>query len=226
MSTVNTVKPQPPSCAQFQLDLSISMQRNNIFLREMSKGKSQLELKAGKCPDRQVLTCLSRQSQRQDGEQTQERGASGKNQAGQQQLKRAHLSTDSEQYKKAFELPTISLSSSLSMVILDIIQSFSKAGSIVSLPFLPLSQLLLHRTLFYCQAEAEGGGWGKWEVYKVKHRLNHVPLSFEHFIPVACGEQVALYPRTASNWCSEVWNTERLEQYWLLNQTNSHSCEE
>lgn len=176
-----------------------------------------MELKAGKCPDRQGLTCLPRQSQRQDREQTQGRGASGKNQAGQQQLKRAHLSTDSEQYKKAFELPTISLSSSLCMVTLDVIQCFSKAWSIISLLFLPLSQLLLHRTLFYCQAEGEGGGRGKREVYKVKRRLNHVPLPFEHFIPVACGEQVALYPRTASNWSSELWHTERLEQYWLLN---------
>lgn len=141
----------------------------------------------------------------------------GRTRLGSNKLKRAHLSTDSEQYKKAFELPTISLSSSLCMVTLDIIQCFSKARSIIRLLFLPLSQLLLHRTLFYCQAEGEGGGWGEREVYKVKHRLNHVPLSFEHFIPVACGEQVALYPRTASNWCSEFWNAERLEQYWLLN---------
>jgi len=90
------------------------------------------------------------------------------------------------------------------MVTLDIIQGFSKAKSIVSLLFLPLSQLLLHRVHFYGRAEGEGGGWGKREVYKVKRRLNHVPLSFEHFIPVACGEQVALYPRTASNWCSDL----------------------
>lgn len=41
MPTVNTVKPQTLFSAQFQLDLSISMQRNNIFLKEMGKGKSQ-----------------------------------------------------------------------------------------------------------------------------------------------------------------------------------------
>lgn len=142
----------------------------------------------------------------QDGEQGQRRGAGGKAKAGQRQPKRAHLSTDSKQHKKAFELITISLSSSLCMVTLDIIQGFSKARSIVSLLFLPLSQLLLHRALFYGRAEGEGGGRGKREVYKVKRTLNHVLLSFEHFIPVACSEQVALYPRTASNWCSEFWS--------------------
>lgn len=53
-------------------------------------------------------------------------------------------------------------------------------------------------------AEQKGKGQGKKEVYKVKCSLNHVPLSFEHLIPVACAEQVAVYPRTASDRCSEL----------------------
>lgn len=89
------------------------------------------------------------------------------------------------------------------MVTLDIIQSFSKARSIVGLLFLPLSQLLLHRALFYGQAEGEGEEQGEREVYKVKRSLNHVPLAFEHFIPVACSAQVPLCPRTVSDWCSD-----------------------
>lgn len=50
----------------------------------------------------------------------------------------------------------------------------------------------------------------------MKHRLNHVPLSFEDFIPVACGEQVALYPgqRVTDVQSSGV---QQFEQYHLFN---------
>lgn len=66
MPTVNTVKLQPPFSAQFQLDLSLSMQRNNIFLQEMSKGKSQDGAEGRQMP-RQTGTNLSSQAEPEAG---------------------------------------------------------------------------------------------------------------------------------------------------------------
>ena len=66
MPTLNTVKLQPPLSAPFELDLSLSMQRNNIFLKEISKGKSQDGVEGRQIP-RQTGTNLPPQAEPEAG---------------------------------------------------------------------------------------------------------------------------------------------------------------
>lgn len=155
-------------------------------------------------------------------EEARGREACGKSKVSQWQPKRAHLSTDSEQHKKAFELPTISLSSSLCMVTLDIIQGFGKARSIVGLLFLPLSQLLLHRALFYGQAEGEGEGRGKgrfirWDWITSRCPLNNLsPLPAVTRLRCIQGQQVT----GALIWVTAVWtNTAWLDHLFVTWRT-------
>lgn len=160
-------------------------------------------------------------TERQDEEQAQGRGAGGKRQAGQWQPKRAHLPTDSEQHKKAFELPAISLSSSLCMVTLDIIQGFSKARSMVSLLFLPLSQLLLHRPLFYGWAEGkgEGGGKGKFIRWNAAWITSHCPLNTWFLLP---GLSRLLYTQGQQATGVPSSGAQRFERCCLMTQTLGH----